>query len=898
MSSLTALREKHARLVYRGYQYHLEGTDLVLVFDLFLEPNIAFHPTVRLTKLPSALIEQLTREALHPTLDRLFFHLGMAEIPSYYKAACPPLITIEHQGQLSQADLPFWHNLLRQGLGEFYYRNQIDFTKPDFLHIELVEGATNKHLIDTNLTLTKNTHTQSPILVPIGGGKDSATLLCMLEDKQLRYDALLLAPHSIAAKEMAMHMQKQGSCQNIIEVERSIDPQLIALNQQGYFNGHTPFSAYLAFLSTTVASLYGHAHIYLGNEKSSEEENLLWLGQAINHQYSKSLEFEELFRSYSAQVLFQGQPDAPVYRSALRNLNELEITGKLVEFAKQSSVFAQFLTMMRSCNVGQKQGMWCHDCPKCAFVFLLLSAHLDASRVRQEIFQENLFAKPSLRQTFLDLAGLGDKKPFECVGSFAEVQTAFLQTERRNQLRENDLTFFVRSIKKHQRLQALEQKSVLILGLGKEGHSTLQWIQSKFPKKHLAIADQKDQSQTLANYDTTQLTTYFGPQYLDHLSNYDIIIKTAGIPITLPEIQKAIRGGSEIWSNTQLFFDFCEAEHIVGITGTKGKSTTSQLSYELLKAAHPNTVLLGNIGKPALSQLAMIDKHTWVVAELSCHQLAELDTSPDISIVLDIKSEHLDYYSSFEAYFEAKTAIARFQKQNDYLIYNPELTGSNAMAQLSPAQKLIHSLHDEQALAFVQDGQIYLHQEALLPVAEIPLLGQHNLYNILPAVVLAAQLQTPRETICSVLQQFTGLPHRLEIVDQSGGITFVNDSIAVNPHAAIMAVQSFPKGSVILLAGGYERTQDFSELVSVLAAQHIKHLITLPDTGERLYTQAKQQNIASTQVNTLQEAVALAKTLAQPGDVVLLSPASASYNSFSNYEERGRIFTSLVKNSA
>ena len=890
---LAHLRQKHPRLIYDGFKLQQVEQDLILTFHLFLEPDLHFAPTLKIKNLPQEILEQINdRQTLNPTLERLFFHLGLAEIPSYFKVACPAEVLIRHQGQIEAAALDFWHDLLIRGLGEFYYQNQLDFTPANFIQVksELIEDLENSG---------QKSNFQSPkasqILIPVGGGKDSATVLGMMEERHLPYDVLLLAPHAPAAKKIALLLQEKGLCQRIIEVERSIDPQLLKLNQEGYFNGHTPFSAYLAFLSTTVAYLFGQQRILLGNEASSEEENLLYLGQKINHQYSKSLEFEKKFSSYSQEFLFPKLKEAPQYLSLLRSLSELEITKKLCDLAKTDPRFTEILHTFKSCNVGQQKDIWCHNCPKCAFVFTMLSAYLDEKVVSQDIFQENLLDKAELKQTFLDLAGFGSKKPFECVGTFAEVREALALNYQKNQSPNPLLRELWQKISALKMMDKLRQKSILILGLGREGMSTLAFLRQHFPSKKIAVAD--EQAKELP--DQAELITYFGPDYLAHLDRYELIIKTAGIPLQTPEIQQAIKQGAEVSSNTQIFFALSPSWRIIGITGTKGKSTTSKLLYEILQTTYQDAVLLGNIGAAPLSKLEQIQTETLVVAELSCHQLAELEVSPHVAIVLDIKEEHLDYYKDFASYFQAKSAIARFQKKNDYLVYNPHLSGAAQMAQLSNAQKLTHSLQAEpEALVHQKDQQLFYQDEKIISCAEIPLLGEHNLYNVMPAIVVAKLFGVTKENIQKAIKNFNNLPHRLQLVAEIAGVKYYDDSIAVNPHATIMAIKSFPKGSVLLVAGGYERNQDFQELVEVMAEYQVKALFALPSTGERLLQKAQAKfSLTAKIVNNVQEAVALAKAQAQEGDVVLLSPASASYNSFANYEERGAAFAKAVKES-
>jgi UDP-N-acetylmuramoylalanine--D-glutamate ligase len=648
--------------------------------------------------------------------------------------------------------------------------------------------------------------------------------------------------------------------------------------------------------------LYGHDEILLGNEASADEANLLYLGHEINHQYSKSSAFEEKFREYTHSELFTKQSQVPHYYSRLRHLSELEITKQLSQFAAQKPLFKQVLSMLRSCNVGQQQGVWCHHCPKCAFVFAMFSAYLPPTFVGQQIFQKDLFADESLRTTFQELAGLSDKKPFECVGTFAEVRQAInlsIANYQKHQLAVPDQLFALQAaINQDEWLKTMADKSICILGMGREGQSTLAFLRHHFPDKKIAVADQNPQF----SVNDPNLICHTGTNYLDHLADYQLIIKTAGIPATLDAIQQAVAAGAQLTSNSELFFAFCPSQHIIGVTGTKGKSTTSQLIYNILQQADLPSVLVGNIGQAALDKLSEITPQTRVVFELSCHQLDSLKVSPHIAVVLDIKSEHLDYYSDFAAYQKAKSSIARFQHPTDYIIYNPELEGASAIAKLSPAKVIVHSIEEnDEALVYVSGEQIMLRQngsaQVVIDAKDIPLLGQHNLYNVLPAVSVAALLNIPIVDIKAAIISFKTLAHRLDQIAEINGVRYIDDSIAVNPHAAIMAIRSFPQNSVLLIAGGYERQQDFSELVQVMVQMQVKQIFALPTTGQRLIETIRQQQapLQIQAVDSLEQAVQLAKAQAVAGDVVLLSPASASFNDFKDYAMRGDHFAQLVQ---
>jgi UDP-N-acetylmuramoylalanine--D-glutamate ligase len=471
-----------------------------------------------------------------------------------------------------------------------------------------------------------------------------------------------------------------------------------------------------------------------------------------------------------------------------------------------------------------------------------------------------------------------------------------------------------KSSEKNKILEELKNSTIVILGLGAEGLSSYHFLRKNFPKKKIALADQttaKDLNSELKKIkkNDPHLIWHLGKNYHQKLADYQIIIKTAGIPITEKFIATAIKKGSQVSSNTKIFFDLCQGM-IVGITGTKGKSTTSTLTYQILKNAGFDTVLVGNIGQPPLNLLEKIKTETIVVNELSSHQLAQLEKSPEIAIVQDIKPEHLDYYKDFEEYFAAKTAIAKYQNKNNILIYNPDLEGSSRMAKLSPAKKITHRLAEKnavnsQAKVFQKNEALFYKKSALLPAEkiidkkEIPLLGEHNLYNIMPAIIVAKIFDVPTEIIKKTIINFKSLDHRLELVAEVNNVKYYDDSIATNPHAAIMALQAFPKNSVVLLAGGHERNQDFSEYAAEIVKQQVKAILLFPSTGERILQFIKKVDphfkIESHLVKDMKEAVKIASKISKAGDVVLLSPAAASFGLFKNYKDRGQQFAQAAK---
>lgn len=470
---------------------------------------------------------------------------------------------------------------------------------------------------------------------------------------------------------------------------------------------------------------------------------------------------------------------------------------------------------------------------------------------------------------------------------------------------------------------------IIILGLGREGLSSYRFLREQFPEQELTLADQSPTEILFANFpewkevsrQDQKLVWQLADHYLDNLANFDFLIKTAGIPITLPAIQAALELNPrlQITSNMQLFFDRCLGT-IIGITGSKGKSTTSQLIFDILSQDGQKTVLLGNIGRPALNYLSVIDQETLVVAELSSHQLAELKASPQVAVLLDVTPEHLDYFANFEQYLLAKTAITRYQSPNDWLIYNPELAGAKKLAQLSavrPDHHLKHSLADQSAdqnfRVFIKDETIYCRASnnpdqllKLMAVDEIKLLGRHNLYNVLSAVAVAQIFQVKPANLRQIISNFPGLAHRLEFVAEVDGVQYFDDSIATNPTASSAAIRSFPQGKIILLAGGSDKKLDLSEYLKSIIEQKVKALLLFPPVGPKILEQLqklwKEKGLTTDtfpQYQTFQsmvEAVKQASAWAKAGDVVLLSPACASFGLFKDYQDRGQQFQLAVNN--
>ena len=404
--NLQELRNKHSRLIYKSYKTIQTNEELVITYEFELEPDIIFCPEVRIP---------FTGQVDESSFTLFAFHVGLVEMISYWKVACPVEVIVE-AGELSPEQIRFWHDLYIHGLGEFFYQNHIDFTQENFLHITNsfqaerfhIERiyASNDDLSDTELT---SSYSVGGDLVLAGGGKDTAVTLALLSGSELPVSTMVVNPTQASMANIAA-----AGLPSPIVVKRSIDPRLLVMNKQGYLNGHTPFSAYLAFLGILVASLYGKSHVIVSNERSADEGNVVYRGLEINHQYSKSFRFEALFRSYCAKFL---TPEID-YFSLLRPLNDVQIS---MIFSKHP----EFFTTFRSCNVGSKTNTWCGACAKCAFTYLVLYPHLSHEQMIIS-FGQDLFVQPTIVRYIRELVGLTEVKPFECVGTRDEAALSLL----------------------------------------------------------------------------------------------------------------------------------------------------------------------------------------------------------------------------------------------------------------------------------------------------------------------------------------------------------------------------------------------------------------------------------------------------------------------------------------
>jgi len=395
-------------------------------------------------------------------------------------------------------------------------------------------------------------------------------------------------------------------------------------------------------------------------------------------------------------------------------------------------------------------------------------------------------------------------------------------------------------------------KKILILGMGKEGVSAKRFIEINAPLAEIITADSKD-----------------GPTYLEKQNDVDLVVRSPGVRLELVT--------KESTSATNLFFANCPGK-IIGVTGTKGKSTTASLIAAMIRQHIPDVRLVGNIGNPMLDELGSSTEKTVFVVELSSYQLADIRHSPHMAVVVNWYPEHRDFHGSFEAYKKAKQQILTFQNPTDYFIFDPDEEPSN-WKQLTKAK----------TTPYVTD----------FPFDEnkIKLLGAHNKKNIQGAVTIARLFGVPDDEIARALYSFQPLPHRLELVGTFNGITFYDDAISTTPQSTIAALRTVKQVATIFL-GGTDRGYQFESLVQSLKENNIQNIVLFPETGARIKQEIQKvgdYHPLILETKDMQVAVLFAFEKTPQGSVCLLSTASPSYSIWKNFEEKGALFQQFVK---
>ncbi|MDD2934969.1 MAG: hypothetical protein PHX25_00665, partial [Candidatus Pacebacteria bacterium] len=512
--------KKYKEFIFHGF--NIDKNNNKIVFYYSFDDKIYFNPEIRVN---------LSKVKNTSKIASTVFNLGMAELPSFYKAYCPPKITIK-AGHLNKDQIKFWKNLYEKGLGEFFYKNKIDFR--NLIKIK-VDSKAPKFRNNDKITGEK-------ILLPIGGGKDSIVSAEMLREKGFDFTWFAIEPN-----QATKNVIKKSKNNKKIFLRRDIQKnfkKIIEINKQGAYNGHVPISSVYAFSAILVAQIHNFKYIILSNERSANTGNLRYLGKEINHQYSKSLEFEKSVNKYIEKYISKDI----YYFSFLRNIYDIQVMEK---FSHYHQYFSEFL----SCNPGLKTNKWCGKCAKCAFVFAGLSAFEDPKTVEKN-FKKNLFNDKNLLPLFKELVGQKNNKPFDCVGTVEESLLALNMAKQKykklpiilkkinTKEAEKYKNILSSTTKEHLIPEKFLKEKIAIAGFGLEGKALYEYFK-KQPNVEIHIFDETN----LKNQSPAKVVFH---DKLDIPAEFKVVYKSPGIPTNKLKLKSK---NTEISSLTNLFLE-------------------------------------------------------------------------------------------------------------------------------------------------------------------------------------------------------------------------------------------------------------------------------------------------------------------------------------------------------
>jgi len=856
---------------FTSYKFEPAKQRILFNYKVSFKPNdfVLFSETINLPKVPN--LEAIPQGLSKKILQDLHLALGI----SYYKLYCSKKIKLAYA--LSKEEANFWNAFYVKGLGEFFYRNKLDpAIFPGF--------AFDKKYTPKKYRLTRN----SKFLVGVSGGKDSVVAVELLK----KYGAVFTPIFVETQKETLLvdNIIKKMEIGEPLKIRRHLDEKIFNADV-GYYTGHVPISGIYAFLGILSAIFHNYSYFVVANEFSSNFGNVRYKGKTVNHQWSKSSEFENLFQKYVANFI---SPDL-LYFSLLRPFYEIRVAEM---FANLKKYFPDFSSCNNNFKIHPGQGdltqekKWCGHCPKCVFVFLILSPFLSKEELIN-IFGKNLFQDADILTALRDILGFGRVKPFDCVGTFKEAKAAFYMSREkfRDDLageiflpkidpadnrysvdyKKRPLKIYFQGKKKPDELikevfetqfsyvpdyiKFLGAKSAVLLGYGKEGMVTENYLRKNFPDTKIGKADIQD-----------------GANYLEKQLDYDIAVRSPGVAKEKVKIPYT--------TATNIFFSYARqipGVKIIGVTGSKGKSTTASLIYHILKKAGKNAELLGNIGKPMLSAVMQkIEEDTIFVLELSSYQLDDIKFSPNVAVITTLFPEHMNYHNSVRNYYNAKKNIIKFQEADDFFVFNPD------------NKKLSNWVKKEVVKAKLTPFA----PKEFIENINLPLIGEHNKENIRAAVSAVKCFDISDDIIKKAIEEFKPLPHRLEFVGEFKGIKFYDDANSTTPESTTMALKALPNVGTIFL-GGQDRGYKFFNLERTLRKCKVKNVVLFPESGKNILKSRQGLNVLETA--SMEEAVRFAYKYTQKGDSCLLSCASPSYSLWKNFEEKGDQFQEAVR---
>ena len=859
--------------IFEFVSYRFEPAKKSIFFDYKVSQKgispIFFTETIVLPKPPN--LNGVQPELLAKVLQGVHLALGI----SYYKLHCAGKIKTNYSICKEESD--FWNTFYKKGLGELFYRNK--------LNPNIFPGFPfDKKAKQENYRLERN----NKFLVGVAGGKDSIVASELLKKYGADFSAIFFETQkaSLLVDNIINKMKVES-----FKVRRLLDDKIFD-KEAYYYSGHVPVSGMYAFLGILSGVFYHYSSFVVANEFSSNFGNTRYKGAIINHQWSKSSEFENLFQNYVKNFI---SPDL-FYFSILRPFYEIRIAEL---FTNYKEYFYEFSSCNSNFKINSQEDetsenrLWCGQCSKCAFVFLILSPFL-SKEVLISIFGSDLLEDPRLLVTFRDILGFGRAKPFDCVGTYEESRAALYMAKDKfrddlageiflpkidpddNRYFFNEkklpLKIYFQGQRKPQELiekvfktqpssvpdylKFLGMRNALILGYGREGKAVEEYLKNNFYGIKIGIGEAKNNS-----------------EYLSMQKSYDIAVRSPGIPKEFLKIPYT--------TATNIFFSYVKQlpdVKIIGVTGTKGKSTTASLIHHILKEAGKNTQLSGNIGIPMINALSeKIKRGTIFVLELSSYQLDDIKYSPDIAVVTSLFPEHMNYHNGLKNYYKAKKNIIMHQEKEDIFVFNPENKKVAGWKSVAKGKTVPFAGAD------------------FLDGVKSQLIGSHNKDNTRAAAAVAKELGIPDLTIKRAIETFKPLAHRLEFVGDFKNIRFYDDAISTTPESTILAIESLKDVDTIFL-GGEDRGYNFSRLEKIIKKYKIKNIVLFPESGNKIKIGGEGLNILKTK--SMEEAVKFAYGHTEPGKICLLSCASPSYSIWRDFEEKGDQFKFYVKDLA
>ncbi len=851
-----------------------------------------FTETFKFTFPESIHLDEIDSDQINATAR----HVAIAAAPSYYKATVLPVVALDFP--MSTETKEWLRALFDQGLREFWFRNGFDLTKEIDFSAPSINDTSGK-----KPKSSRNAKDKIKYLVPIGGGKDSATTLHILSRSGADVVGFSIGDFN------SINETARVAGIEVVRVARIIDPLLFDLNAQGAPNGHVPVTAITSTLACIAALGIGADAVVMSNERSADEPTRVVGDIEVNHQWSKSCEAENLLR-----LALDSSGCDIEYFSLLRSSSEYEIF----------SIFSQcdeFHTVFTSCNrtfridEAQRASTWCADCDKCRFVFLGLSAFRGALYASQ-IFSVNMFDDESQKQGFLDLLGIGDNKPFECVGTVRESRMLARNALKWDaaagsivgktlaealggmnvldektpvsshedfipeDLRKNIESIQVEQYKKHLKGHLSGQK-IGVMGLGRDTSAIIRFLDSCGCTQPIQVF--QPSSEGLTEEDFRAQREKVG---LENISieliltrdianlNADIVFVSPGISRYSSEVQTL---GGRATTPLAWWLSY-NKEHFpskcyIGVTGTKGKSTTASMLGHVLD----RSVVAGNLGH-AVGEVRVEELLTadYIVLEVSSYQASYVTTSPDVVAVTSLFDCHIDWHRTPENYRKDKLNLA-LQGPNEIVV-------SDTIDDFAP---MLIDIRKEQALVDHVDVITFI------PSSERSLLERNH-----DMVRAIAELVAPHMSeweITEKLATFAPLKHRQEVIATKNGVVYISDVLSTAPLAVLMAVDDFslryPNATVYLLCGGADRDVHLDPLIEGLNVRKDRVVtITLPETGHMM--EGKIEN--AHHCDELSNAVPYVASVAKPGDVVLLAPGAPSFHRYENYAKLAEHFEQLV----